>query len=116
MNNTCLKKRVNGNVGETKLMKVINEKADLEVIKKFLDETEDINARNRSGFTALMFAALSNDDPEVIRLLIEAGANVNVKSSLGRTPLMYAARYNTLEVVNELIKAGADMMAWPINS
>ncbi|MGM0370579.1 MAG: ankyrin repeat domain-containing protein, partial [Bacillota bacterium] len=80
MKNNCLQKRMTGNIGETKLMIVIKEEADWEVIKKFIRE-EDVNARNRSGFTALMFAALCNSDHRIIRELIKAGAKVNVRSS-----------------------------------
>ena len=41
-------------------------------------------------------------------LLLAAGANVDKQDAFGFTPLMWAADYDRIEVVKELLKAGAN--------
>ena len=41
-------------------------------------------------------------------LLLAAGANVDKQSDSGNTPLILAANYDRIEVVKELLKAGAN--------
>ena len=59
----------------------------------------NVNARNKIGETALMFAAL-HGDLDTARVLLKRGAQVNSK---GWTPLHYAASAGQLEMVAWLL-------------
>jgi ankyrin repeat protein len=72
----------------------------------------DINARSRSGETALFYAAQYNPNPEMIITLLAAGAAQEDCDALGRTALM-AAAWGTSNpaVITTFLKAGADAKA-----
>ncbi|MDR1740446.1 MAG: ankyrin repeat domain-containing protein [Synergistaceae bacterium] len=71
----------------------------------------DVNAKDKDGVTALIYAAEGNN-PEVLTVLIEAGADVNAKAKNGATALACAALFNSNpEVISVLVKAGADVNA-----
>ena len=78
---------------------------NLELIKKYLAEGADPNARDGGG----------NDTPlhwaqhlEAIKLLLEAGADPNARDNEGRTSLHKAAERGNEEIVVALLEAGAD--------
>ncbi len=56
-------------------------------IKKLLDDGANVNARNRGGWTPLMFAATIPDAQDLIMLLLDYGADTSLKNSMGRTAL-----------------------------
>lgn len=66
----------------------------------------DVNARNRSGQTPLMFAAQFNTNPEVINALVDGGAE-DLTDKDGKTALVHAKEMGTSEIIDALIKAGA---------
>src|SRR6266566_5221938 len=73
----------------------------LEAMRILLDHGADVNARNGSGSTALMWSAA---DPARVRLLLERGADVNKASKSGRTALMLAGfSPSSAEVVRMLL-------------
>ena len=47
-------------------------------------------------------------DLETVKKLIALGADVNAKSN-GMTPVMYAARYNRVDILQLLVKEGAEL-------
>lgn len=47
-------------------------------------------------------------DLETVKKLIEFGADVN-EASNGMTPAMFAARYNQVDILELLVKSGADL-------
>lgn len=47
-------------------------------------------------------------DIETVKKLIEFGADVNAKSN-GMTPAMYAAKYNRADILELLVKHGAEL-------
>jgi ankyrin repeat protein len=55
--------------------------------------------------------AAANDHADVVRLLLDNGANVDSRAQFGRTPLLDAAKYNRVDVIRELVAAGADLEA-----
>ena len=84
------------------------------VVSFLINKGAKVNAKNRLGKTALMYA----HSKEVIDLLIKNKANVNTKDNNGITALMYACMYHELSydenqahiaMVKSLIRAGANI-------
>ena len=73
----------------------------------------DINARDRIGWTPLLWASRSPHfkDGSVLRLLLEHGADKNLQNQIGWTPLHLASFNGALEVVRLLLEHGADVKA-----
>jgi len=67
----------------------------------------DVHAKDGLGNTPLHLAA----DGKIARALIEAGARPNAASDDGLTPLHYAVLLKRVEVMQELMQAGADIHA-----
>jgi hypothetical protein len=73
--------------GVTRLMQVSGRRGTASDVRAVLAAGADPNARDVSGWTALMYAML-NRDPEVIKALLEGGADPNARSRLGESVLM----------------------------
>jgi len=86
------------------------ELGNIEAVKQYLADGEDVNANDEFGSTPLLHAS-SSGHKEIVELLITNGANVNAKGDLGTTPLLWAAINGHKEVVELLIEKGADVMA-----
>lgn len=98
--------------GATRLMRSIENHAELQDTIKLIEKSEDINVRDKSGQTALFYAARSAQDPQVVRDLLEAGANLHIADENGQTALMVAARENpSVGVLEEFTKNGAHVNA-----
>jgi ankyrin repeat protein len=63
----------------------------------------DINAKNRRGQTALMFAALKGHI-EVVKEMIAGGVDVNAIDKEGTTALMRASLRGHVEAVKALVR------------
>lgn len=71
-------------------------------------ETIDINAKDRTGFTALMYAC-SNGLLKLVEFLIDHGADIEIKDNQnGETALFFAVRHNHVNVVKFLLLHGAN--------
>ena len=82
----------------------------VDAVKKHLEAGADVNAKNKSGYTALHLAAKRGHDA-VVAVLLEAKADVALASRSGKTALHYVADYNgNLDLAKRLIAAKA-----PIN-
>jgi ankyrin repeat protein len=83
---------------------------DLKAIKSAIKKGIDVNARDSSGATALMYAAGYNADPKVVSEFLSAGASLRDRDgSAGRTALMWATQYNgNPEVLAAILAAGGD--------
>ena len=79
--------------GATRLMRALEEK-DTNKMRKFLEDSPDVHARDKSGQTALFYAARYAEDPLVLHKLVAAGADTLATDKHGYTPLMTAAEYN----------------------
>ena len=77
-------------------------------VKALLARGADVNARERRGQTALMWAA-AEGHAEVVEALLRAGADFRTPLPSGFTPLFFAVREGRTEVVRVLLKAGADV-------
>ena len=92
--------------GATRLMRALEEN-DTEKTIRLLESGTDIHVQDKTGKTALFYAARQTQDPILLYKLIAAGANPLAKDKKGNTPLMIAAQYNTsAKVVMALAKQG----------
>lgn len=69
---------------------------------------DNVNSRDATGATALMYAVLYSS-PEMMRLLVTRGADVNAASASGSTALMWAADHPAK--ITLLVDAGAAVNA-----
>jgi len=81
-----------------------------EIVKLLISNGADVNAKDSTGYTPLMYAIWS-EKTETAKLLINNGADVNAKDSTGYTPLMYAIWSEKTEMAKLLISNGADVNA-----
>ena len=79
---------------------------DLAILELFLKGGMDLETRDSSGATVLMYAAL-NGHVEATSLLIEEGAHVNAQDNLGRRALDYATVHPESGAFKILASAGA---------
>ncbi len=81
---------------------------DFETMRTLLREGVDVNGAQGDGMTALHWAALRGD-LEAAEMLLQADANVKARTRLGAyTPLILAAEGGHGDVVDALLRAGAD--------
>ena len=73
-----------------------------------LEAEAEIDAKERGGQTALMWAA-ADGHAEVVGALLEAGAEFRKPLKSGFSPLMFAVRQGHSDVVQALLEAGADV-------
>jgi hypothetical protein len=81
-----------------------------ELIKILLDAGADVNEKNHSGLTALMYVS-DDTSIEVVGDLMAAGAKVDLKDDEGKNALHHAASYDNAEALQALIDAGASVDA-----
>ena len=72
--------------------------------------TEDINATQPDGMSAL-FWAVYYEEADMVSLLLDAGADANVQNRYGLTPLIQSAITGNGEIISMLLDAGADANA-----
>lgn len=79
-----------------------------EQLKGYISRGADADAKDSTGDTPLVFAALFNPNPEIIKILAESGANVNKKVN-DKVPVLLLACANNSnpKVIQTLIEAGA---------
>jgi uncharacterized protein len=96
--------------GQTPLMWAIAEKHS-DVAKALVDHGANVNAKSKSGFTALQFAA-QQGDMESAKALLAAGATVNeADPDDAMTPLLTAIGSGQAPLALLLIENGADVNA-----
>jgi uncharacterized protein len=84
---------------------------DKVAVRALLKQAVEVNAAQGDGMTALHWAAMNND-AELAQLLLYASANVRATTRIGGyTPLLLAAERGYAEVLEPLIKGGADVNA-----
>jgi thioredoxin-related protein len=82
-------------------------KGDLVALQAAVASAANLNAKDKDGRTALMFAAEAGNG-EALKLLIDAGASMDINDFLGMVALHYAVEA-PLEITRTLIKSGADV-------
>jgi ankyrin repeat protein len=80
-----------------------------EIVKLLLQNHANVNAQDRIGYTALMFAVSGKE--EIVNLLLNAGADVNKVNRYNITALMYSLEGldRKITIVERLLKAKANV-------
>ena len=78
----------------------------LEELTALIANGAEVNAKDKDGWTPLMYAA-ANGHLEIVDFLISKGADVNAKSKDGRTSQMQAVLDGHPDVVEFLKQQGA---------
>jgi ankyrin repeat protein len=81
-----------------------------EAVKALLTHGARIEARERRGQTALMWAA-AEGHTVAVRALLEAGADLKAADKSGFTPFSFAVREGQLDTVRAFLAAGIDVNA-----
>jgi len=89
-----------GKNGFTKLM-AFAIRNDLDNTIKFSFNTENVNAIDEKGYTALMYAC-ANGNLEIVELLLEYGADSSITTSKGNTALYFAERKQYWKIIDLL--------------
>jgi hypothetical protein len=81
---------------------------NIEVFRAMVEKGADVQARDASGSTALMWAAFNEaGDPTLVEELLHLGVDPNIKNQMGETAMTWAARRGSTRIVAVLEKAGA---------
>lgn len=105
----------------TPLMMAVYTLPNIKTVNLLLEKTKDINITNEYGENALLIAcdgyypSYQSGYTDIVKKLINLGSEVNLVSTYfnrdGYTPLLLAAKNGYDKILNELIKAGADINA-----
>jgi hypothetical protein len=79
-------------------------------VQALLGKRADVNAKDKAGKTALMFASLMWGQ-EIVQTLLAGGADANAMDMHGKTALMFASKNGGKETVQALLAKGADVNA-----
>jgi ankyrin repeat protein len=77
-----------------------------DIVVDFVQRGMDVNTADPSGKTLLMFAA-ENGNEKLLEFLLKNGANVLIRNKYGDTAVAIAALRGHLQVVRDLVEAGA---------
>lgn len=81
---------------------------DVNTVRAILDGGADVNSKDQTSRTPLMYAAVKNHK-EVVQVLLARGADVHARNNQAETALTLAAREGHPEIVQALLRKGADV-------
>ena len=81
---------------------------DIDAVKYHLSNEVELNARDKTGKTPLLWAIRSKEH-EVVYYLLDNGADPNIGDKNKVTPLFWAVRMRRPELVTALMNKGADI-------
>ena len=101
-----------GNEGYTCLMFAVGTGCRKEIVQALVDNGANVNATDKKGQTALMYAC-STGNANAISIILNAGADPNIANAGGATCLYNAflEGYCSKDTLQELIDHGADVNA-----
>lgn len=82
---------------------------DEEGFRTLLELGADVEARDSSAFTALLWACYFTERDKFVYALLDIGADANVTSDTGVYPLYTAVTFKKSEIVRALLQKGARM-------
>jgi ankyrin repeat protein len=88
------------------LQSVVN--GDLASVRAMIEAGADVNSRDPSGYSALMYAS-RHGHLEIVRLLLARSAEVNAADKAGRSALREAAGMGHAQIVALLVAANANV-------
>lgn len=84
---------------------------DDDVVKRLIDAGADVNLRlDATGMSALMVGATASN-ADLTQMLLTAHARVEMRDKIGRDGLWFAADAGSVEIVGQLLAAGAPVEA-----
>jgi ankyrin repeat protein len=87
---------------DTDLHDALQQGAGLPCVMELVeDEEKEVNGRDYSGKTPLMFAAAAPNSLPILSYLLERGAEINARDKEELTPLYYACRNGQAAQVRE---------------
>ncbi len=81
---------------------------NFELARNIIELGADVNARDRRGYTALIWA-VDKRFAQIVDLLLNSGANINLGDGFGYTPLIWAVDRDDLACVKKLLERGASV-------
>ncbi len=83
-------------------------RGDTPAVQRLVADGADLDARDRSGRTALL-AAVQGNHIAAARVLIDAGSDVNAKDALQDSPYLFAGASGHLDILRMTLSHGADL-------
>ena len=94
--------------GATPLMEAVRHDKSISHLASLIDKGENVNAKDKLGYTPLMYAA-AWAGPDEMQFLIDRGANINDRDNSGDTAIFKAIKWRKPENVFFLAKKGVDL-------
>jgi ankyrin repeat protein len=104
-----IKPTVTGKNGDNVLHALVRRQGQQELVKYFLSKGVKADQANQEGNTAFMNAATSNRELATLQLLLPAISDINKTNKAGLSALSLAIKGNSPEVVDYLVKNGANV-------